>query len=103
MAETVKKRIYRLDGDALEINFYYNAEFDKYFGDYPDFSEEPRFTPSERPWVNAIKTDCIYSKDMYDDCGSCEYFLREKHNDLIGICLNVANKKQKGKESDYEK
>ncbi len=102
MADVVKKRVYRLDEDVVEIEFYYDKESKRYFGDYPDFSENPRFTPSGRPWVNAIKTDCNYSKGNYNDCGSCEYFLREEHNDLIGICINRANQKQIRKESHYE-
>ena len=84
----MKKRIFKLDNDTIEVAFRYNKELDMYFGCYPDFSETPRFTPNGKPWVNVTKTDCPYSQKPYNDCGSCKYLIREKSNDLIGVCLH---------------
>ncbi len=93
----VKKRIFQLDEDSVEVIFTKNDKFNIYFGDYPDFSENPRYTPNGRPWVNATRIGCPYSNIIYDDCGSCSHFLREHSSDLIGICINDAmriNKKE---------
>lgn len=84
----IKNRRYCLDGDTLDILFRYNKEYDMHFGEYPDFSEEPRYTKSGKPWVNSTFADCPHSSSDYGDCGSCEHFLRERENDLIGICVN---------------
>ncbi len=92
MCDIAKKRIFKLEGDTLEIDFYYDSELNMYFGNYPDFSENPRYTPSGYPWVNATNIDCPHSDDVYNDCGSCEHFLREFPSDIIGICLNRKNR-----------
>ncbi len=91
----MKKRIFKLDNDTIEVNFRYNRKHDMFFGSYPDFSESPRFTPNGRPWVNVTKTDCPYSEKPYNDCGSCNYLMREKPTDLIGVCTNEANRTPK--------
>ncbi len=82
-----KKRLYQLDSDTIEVVFYYNEKSDRYFGEYPDFSEDPRHTPSGFPWVN-VTGGCDYSGDEDTDCGSCQFFICENKGDLIGICKN---------------
>lgn len=89
-----KKRIYHVDDDTLEVCYCYNQELKMFFGNYPDFSEEPRYTPNGRPWVNAMFTDCPHSPKDYGDCGTCKYFLRENPRDLIGVCLHEALRKE---------
>ncbi len=81
------KRLYHLDSDTVEVVFYYDEKADRHFGDYPDFSEIPRYTPNGRPWVNVMGS-CEYSEDEYSDCGSCRFFICENKGDLIGICKN---------------
>lgn len=84
----IKTRLYRLDGDTVEVPFSYDKTLDRYFGDYPDFSENPRITPSGKPWVNVTWDGCEFADDEFGDCGSCKYFRSEKLGDLIGICEN---------------
>ena len=89
-----KIRVFCLDNDSLEVLFKYDPELQLYFGEYPDFSEEPRFTPNGRPWVNTMYTDCPHSPENYNDCGSCRFFCRENPRDLIGICMNEELRKE---------
>ncbi len=79
-------RTYYLDEDRLEVTYYYDAKSERHFGDYPDFEEDRRYTPEGRPWVNVTEEGCPYSNSEYGDCGSCGYILRERPQDLIGVC-----------------
>ena len=88
-----KIRLYQLDSDAVEVVFYHNEELDRYFGEYPDFSDDPRYTPGGFPWVN-VTGGCDYSDDEDIDCGSCRFFVSENKGDLIGICKNEKLKRQ---------
>ncbi len=81
-------RSIELDGDVLTLEFHYDWKYDVWHGDYPDFEEEPRFTPRGSPWVNVISDSCEYMKGECEDCGSCKYLKKEKPSDLIGICTN---------------
>ncbi len=82
----VKKRCFRLDGDLVEVDFHFDGKLGKFFGNYPDFESSPRFTVNGRPWVNATFSECPHASGDFDDCGSCNYFIRELQGDLIGIC-----------------
>lgn len=96
MAER-KKRLFRLDGDELPVEFVFNDEHGIFIGDFPDFYESPRITPSGRPWKNATFDDCPFADMHYGDCGSCNYFKTEKPGDLIGICTNNDLRKERDK------
>lgn len=86
--EMTKIRIVSLDQDTFELKYIYNEELEKYFGEYPDFNETPRYTPNGKPWVNVTDEDCPYCEGEYGDCGSCPYLLKEQEKDLIGICTH---------------
>lgn len=83
-----KKRFFSLDGDTVEVIYYYDESCGKYLGDYPDFESHPRYTPTGRPWVDVTMTGCEFSETEEQDCGSCRYLQKEKTNDIIGICVH---------------
>lgn len=83
-----KKRVYRLDDDTVEVAFIFDLETQLYLGDFPDFSENPKYTPGGRPWVNVTNDSCTFAEHEYGDCGSCKFFRCEQSGDLIGICEN---------------
>lgn len=94
--EHKKRRIYHVDGDYLEVVYYYDEEVGQYFGEYPDFEETPRYTPNGRPWVNVTIVGCPHADKDYDDCGSCQCMRREQPMDLIGVCMNdIYQRKEK--------
>lgn len=87
-------RTFCLDGDSYQVIFLYDAMSKKYFGEYPDFEESPRYTASGHPWVTAMQEGCDYSVSRYAegshcmDCGSCRFYTQEQKGDLIGICTH---------------
>lgn len=83
-----KTRLYTLYGDTVNVVFLYESESGRYFGEYPDFETNPRFTDCGRRWVNSIKDDCQHTDSQYGDCGSCKHYICEKPGDLIGVCDN---------------
>lgn len=93
MAKTLNRQ-FVLYGDIVDVTFVYNELSDKYFGDYPNFDENPRVTPCGRRWVNATKDDCPYADKEYGDCGSCQYYRCEHSGDLIGVCDNEKLRKE---------
>ncbi len=86
--EKVKLKTFSLDGDIIEVKFRLDAECDVWHGDYPDFIENPRYTPGGRPWINVTKDDCEYSTSEYGDCGGCEHLMKQDESDLIGVCMS---------------
>lgn len=87
-----KCRIYKLDGDCVAVEFRLDSGSGMFFGDYPDFAENPRITPGGRRWVNAINDGCEYADAEYGDCGSCPHFRPERAGDLIGVCDHEGNR-----------
>lgn len=90
--EQTKLKSFSLDGDTIEVAFHYDRDFDVWHGDYPDFFEQPRHTPTGRPWVEVTKDDCPYSTGEYGDCGGCRHLRKQDDTDLIGICMHEALK-----------
>lgn len=84
----VVSRRFTIDGDTVEVKRVFDEKIGAHIHDYPDFKENPRVTPSGRPWVNVTRDDCPYADDNYGDCGSCKYFISENAGDLIGVCNN---------------
>lgn len=95
-----KVRIFCFHDDELEVLFAYNDECEKYFGEYPDFEETPRFTRNGRPWVNAVQDACVHGISQHHphaqcmDCSSCVFFHKEIPDDLIGVCDNEHKRAQ---------
>lgn len=86
--EETKVRTICVDADAIEVAFRYDGQWNVWLGDYPYFKEEPRHTPSGRPWRNAVYAECPHHPDPeYNDCGSCAYFKKEDPKDMIGVCF----------------
>lgn len=78
-----------VDGDSIEVTFRFDEQWEAWIGEYPFFKEEPRYTPSGRPWKNSVFTECPhYAGGNYDDCGTCCHFQKQDSKDLIGVCFN---------------
>lgn len=97
--DQIMTKTFCLDGDRCEVIFVYDAQCERHFGEYPDFEESPRYTVGGHPWVTAMQEGCIHGINKYAegqccmDCGSCQYFLREREQDLIGICTHQKQRK----------
>ena len=85
-----KTQTFHLDGLAVEIKFFFDSYSNMYIGDFPDFDENPLYSPGGRPIVTAVRDNCPHHSSGGDfaDCGSCKFFNPENKNDLIGFCSN---------------
>ena len=81
-----KIRCFEIDGDVLEIEYVYDHETGRWFGNYPVFVETPRYTPGGRPWKNVFESECSFSDSEFGDCGGCSHFRREDPLDVIAVC-----------------
>ncbi len=83
-------KIFTIEDVEIRMKFRYCEKCRKYIGDYPDLEEAPLFTKSGKRVVTAMQDKCRHYKsaDNSVDCGSCDYYKREKEGDLIGICNN---------------
>lgn len=79
---------FQVDGDMLTVLYRYDENTQLFIGQFPEFEEEPRYTPGGRPWRNVISTGCPYSAGDYDDCGSCPHLTKADARDIIGVCFH---------------
>ncbi|MBQ2758787.1 MAG: hypothetical protein IJE62_05880 [Clostridia bacterium] len=89
-----KTKTYHLDGDFLKVEFIYDELSKRYLGEYPEFSEEPRYTPNGRKWVDVITEDCPFADGEDKTCGTCSFMLKQDKKDIIGVCMNDNLKKE---------
>ena len=81
-------RTFRIDDDMLTVPYHCDKDTGLLIGQFPEFEEEPRYTPNGRPWKNAVSTGCPYAAGGYDDCGSCPYLVKAEPRDIIGVCFH---------------
>ena len=81
-------RTFHIDGDILEVEFRFDADWKVWLGDFPYFTEEPRYTPSGRPWRNVIHEGCPHASLLGEACGACSHLRRQAPGDMIGVCYH---------------
>lgn len=89
-----KIETYRIDGDQIDVIFTLDTFSGAWIGDYPFFEEEPRITPSGRPWRNVTHDNCPFAAGAYSDCGTCPYLIKQASGDLVGVCFHEALRKE---------
>ena len=87
---TTKIETYRIDGDQIDVTFTLDTPSGAWIGDYPFFEEEPRMTPSGRPWRNITHDSCPLAAGSYRDCGTCPHLVKQALGDLVGVCFHEA-------------
>lgn len=83
-----KLKTFQLDGDLFTVPYHFDEGAGIFIGLFPSFEEEPRYTPNDRPWKNAVSIGCPYAAGDYDDCGSCPYLVKANPQDIIGVCFH---------------
>ena len=83
-----KRKTFQVDGDRITVPYHYDEEADIFIGQFPEFEEEPRYTPNGRPWKSVVSVGCPYSAGDFDDCGSCPYLIKAHARDIIGVCFH---------------
>lgn len=92
-----KTKTYHVEGATLTIPLRYDEKSGRYMEVYPDFIENPVYTPEGRPIMLTLKDACAFGEkrdanEELVDCGSCRFY-RQAPNTLIGVC--GCEKKQK--------
>ena len=85
-----KTRHYDIEGAILEIPLRYDERAQMYVEVYPDFLEEPVYTPAGYPILFTGEDACPYAEPVVDgepctDCGSCRFY-RQALGAWIGVC-----------------
>lgn len=92
-----KTKKYSVEGMSLTIPLRYDKMSGKYIEVYPDFVENPVYTPEGYPIMLTIEDACECgekrnAKEPPVDCGSCRFY-RQLPNTLIGVCGHEKRKK----------
>ena len=84
-----KTRQYNIEGVLLEIPLCYDELAGKEIEIFPDFIENPVYTPEGCPVLFTGEDACTYGEALDGepciDCGSCRFY-RQTPGTLIGVC-----------------
>lgn len=84
-----KARQYNIEGLLLEIPLCYDELAGKEIEVFPDFIENPVYTPEGNPVMFTGEDACVDGEAPDDaqciDCGSCRFY-RQMPGTLIGVC-----------------
>ena len=84
-----KTRIYNIEGTIMEIPLYYDEQARRYIELYPDFTQNPVYTPEGHPILFTGEDACPLGETAERghavDCGSCRFY-RQQPGSWIGVC-----------------
>ena len=84
-----KTRQYNIEGVLLKIPLRYDELTGRDIEIFPDFIENPVYTPEGRPVLFTGEDACKYGETPDGarciDCGSCRFY-RQMPDALIGVC-----------------
>lgn len=80
-------RIYKNDGDSVEIREVYDDICKRWLGNFTFLDKAPRYTPNGRPWVDITCGDECPHCNSTAGGGACSYFHRERDKDVIAVCF----------------
>lgn len=90
-----KTRHYDIEGTLLEIPLHYDELAQMYVEIYPDFIENPVYTPEGCPILFTGEDACAYAEsrdgERCIDCGSCRFYRQSLHT-WIGVCGHEKNR-----------
>ncbi len=85
-------RRYEIEGLVLNIPLSYDEQAKIYIENYPDFIENPTFTPMGHRVLFSGTDACPLAEEATDgdcpDCGSCRHYRRAGERTWLGICTN---------------
>ena len=93
-----KTRVYNIEGAVLEIPLRYDEQSGMYIEVYPDFAEQPVYTPEGNPILFTGEDACRYGEAADGaacvDCGSCRFY-RQTPGTWIGVCGREEKRKKR--------
>ena len=85
-----KSRSYTFEGVRLEIPLQYDERAGMYLEQYPDFIQNPVYTPAGCRVMFSGEDACSYAEAAEEgscpDCGSCRFFRPAGPHTWIGVC-----------------
>lgn len=94
----VKLRRYEFEGLVLDIPMHYDEQAKIYIEEYPDFIENPVYTPLGYPVMFAGEDACAEAEELTPggcpDCGSCKWWRKAAEHSWIGVCGNDKKKNE---------
>lgn len=85
-----KCRRYEFEGIALEIPLRYDALSHMYIEEYPDFVQNPVYTPEGCPVLFSGEDACSAGRAddgaACSDCGGCRFYRPADERTWIGVC-----------------
>lgn len=91
-------KVIALHGKHFEIRYGYYEEIDRCnapMAIYPDFLQNPTYTPDGAPFVTHMQTPCAHYKrkgtDDDRDCSTCIHM--EQGEELIAVCRCKENQR----------
>ena len=92
-----KTRHYEFEGVALEIPLRYDELAHMYIEVYPDFTQDPVYTPEGCPVLFVGEDACPYAQasdsGSCPDCGACRFFRPAHSRAWIGVCGHEKNRR----------
>lgn len=89
-------RHYEIEGLSLDIPLVYDALSQRYLEVYPDFIQNPVYTPAGQPIFFTGEDACALARSADGepclDCGSCRFY-RQAAETLIGVCGHEQKRK----------
>ncbi len=84
-------RRYEVDGLIIDIPLQYDSLTKMYIEDYPNFKDEPIYTPNGHQLTVAVMDVCKFAQPNTDgactDCSDCVFFRRAAEKTLFGVCM----------------
>ncbi len=92
-----KTRRYEIEGLMIDIPVRDDERSGKTIEVYPDFIENPVWTPTGYRVLFSGTDACPLSEEASEggcpDCGSCRYFKRAAEHTWFGVCTNELKRK----------
>ena len=94
-----KTRQYSIEGVLLEIPLRYDEVTGREIEIFPDFIENPVYTPDGCPVLFTGEDACGYGEAPDGtpciDCGSCRFYRPAGPHTWIGVCLHEKNRNRR--------
>ena len=93
-----KARRYEFEGVVLEIPLRYDALSRMYIEEYPDFIQNPVYTPEGYPVLFMGEDACPHGQSTdgtaCSDCSSCRFYRPAGPSTWIGVCGHEKQRKR---------
>lgn len=87
-----KTRRYEFEGISLEIPLRYDVRTGQYLEQYPDFIQNPVYTPAGYRVLFSGEDACPEAEaaegESCPDCGSCRFYHPAGKHTWFGVCKN---------------